>query len=104
MTFVYRSSSLAKLVTVAEVFDIDQHTGFMAPDPPPDRLPSHWEAWEILLDTAVESKLQVGDKLGLSEEERSISKRWRETVRAVRTTTTTSLVMYITPLNLNSDP
>ena len=72
--------------TVVEVFDIDQHTGFMAPNPPPDRLPQHWEGWEILLDTAVESKLQVGDKLGLTEEERTISRRWRETVRAVRTT------------------
>jgi indoleamine 2,3-dioxygenase len=90
------------MATVAEVFvDIDQHTGFMAPDPPPDRLPQHWEDWEILLDIAVESKLQVGDKLGLSDEERAISKRWREAVRAVGTTT---LTMDITSPDLISVP
>ena len=86
MTLVYQSSSLPKMAPVTEVFDIDQHTGFMASSPPPDRLPQQWEDWEILLDNAVKSKLQVGDKLGLSEEERATSKRWRETVRAVRTT------------------
>ena len=100
MTFVHHSSSLAKMVTVGEVFDIDQHTGFMAPFPPPDRLPQHWEDWERLLDIAVESKLQVGDKLGLSEEERAVSKRWRETVRAVRTT----LPIDSTSPILNSGP
>lgn len=88
MALEYQFSSLAKMATVTEVFDIDHHTGFMAPVPPPDRLPQHWEDWEMLLDTAVESKLQVGDKLGLSEEERVISKRWREKVRAVRTVLT----------------
>ena len=98
MSLVHHSNSLAKMATVAKVFDIDQHTGFMAPDPPPDRLPRHWEDWEILLDTAVKSKLQVGDKLGISEEERAISKRWREEVRAVRTTT---LQMDITSPILN---
>ena len=98
MALVQQSSSLAKISTVAEVFDIDQHTGFMSPDPPPDRLPQHWEVWELLLDTAVESKLQVGDKLGLSEEERKVSKRWRETVRAVSTTAQ----IDITSPNFNS--
>ncbi|KAF8808418.1 Indoleamine 2,3-dioxygenase [Phlegmacium glaucopus] len=71
------------MVTTATVFDIDQHTGFMASEPPLDRLPQFWEAWETVLDTAVESKLQIGDKLGLTEEERTISKRWRESVRAL---------------------
>lgn len=75
-----------EMFTVAKVFDIDQHTGFMASDPPPDRLPHCWEAWEIVLDAALESKLQVGDKLGLTDEERTISKRWRDRVRAVSTT------------------
>lgn len=95
MKLVYHSSSLAKMA-VAQVFDIDPHTGFMAPDPPPDRLPRYWEDWEILLDTAVKSKLQVGDKLGLSEGERATSKRWREAVRAV----CTALQMDITSPNL----
>jgi indoleamine 2,3-dioxygenase len=89
------SNSLAKIVTVAEVFDIHQHTGFMAPDPPLHRLPHHWEAWEILLDSAVENRLQVGDKLGLSEEEITISRRWRETVRAVRTSHQTNTISLI---------
>jgi len=93
------SHSLAKMVTVT-VFDIDQHTGFMAPEPPPDRLPRFWESWEIALDAAVKSKLQVGDKVGLTEEERTISKRWRERVRAVRTT----LNEHITSLSFISDP
>ena len=72
--------------TITKVFDIDQHTGFMASDPPLDRLPHCWEAWEIVLDVAIESKLQVGDKLGLTDEEKAKSKRWRDRVRAVCTT------------------
>jgi indoleamine 2,3-dioxygenase len=70
--------------TIAKVFDIDQQTGFMASDPPLERLPHCWEAWETVLDVAFESKLQVGDKLGLTDEERVTSKRWRDRVRAVR--------------------
>ena len=75
-----------EMFTIAKVFDIDEQTGFMASDPPLDRLPHCWEAWEIVLDVAIESKLQVGDKLGLTDEERAMSKRWRDRVRAVRTT------------------
>ena len=75
--------------TIAKVFDIDQHTGFMASDPPLERLPHCWEAWETVLDVAIESKLQVGDKLGLTDKERVTSKRWRDKVRAVRTTLST---------------
>jgi Indoleamine 2,3-dioxygenase len=104
MKLVYHSSSLAKMAVVAEVFDIDQHTGFMAPVPPPDRLPQYWEDWEILLDTAVKSNLQVSDKLGLSEEERAISKRWRETVRAVRTTLQMDITSPSPNLTGNSGP
>lgn len=70
---------------IAKVFEIDQLTGFMASDPPLDQLPHSWEAWEIVLDAAIESKLQVGDKIGLTDEERATSKRWRDRVRAVRT-------------------
>jgi len=93
MTEAQESHYPAKMATIADVFDIDQRTGFMPPDPPLDRLPQLWEAWEIVLDAAVESKLQVGDKLGLTKEEKTISKKWRERVRAVRTTLmiTTSL-------------
>ena len=76
----------SKMSTIAKVFDIDQQTGFMASDPPLERLPQCWEAWEMVLDIAFESKLQVGDKLGLTDEERVTSKRWRDRVRAVRIT------------------
>lgn len=79
------SHPLIEMSTIAKVFDIDQHTGFMASDPSPDRLPHFWEAWEIVLDAAIESRLQVGDKIGLTDEERATSKRWRDRVRAVRT-------------------
>lgn len=89
-----------EMSTIAKVFDIDQQTGFMPSDPPLDRLPYCWEAWEIVLDVAIESKLQVGDKLGLTDEERAVSKRWRDRVRAVRTT----LSIYIVNVNLNSGP
>jgi indoleamine 2,3-dioxygenase len=81
-----RSLLKMEMTTVAKVFDIDQHTGFMASDPPLDRLPQSWEAWEIVLDAAIEGKLQVGDKLGLTDDERIRSKRWRDRVQAVRTT------------------
>ena len=74
------------MYTIAKVFDINQHTGFMASDPPLDRLPHSWEDWEMTLDVAIKSKLQVGDKLGLTDEERAMSSRWRDRVRAVRKT------------------
>ena len=74
--------SLAKMLYI----DIDQHTGFMSSEPQPDRLPQPWEAWEILLDSAVQGKMQVGDKVGLSEEQLAFSKQWRDRVRAVSTT------------------
>jgi indoleamine 2,3-dioxygenase len=86
--------------TIAKLFDIDQHTGFMASDPSPDRLPHFWEAWEIVLHVAIESKLQVGDKLGLTDKERAMSKRWRDRVRAVGITLSTislSLTSVLAP-------
>ena len=91
------SHSLAKMISVAEVFDISQHTGFMASEPPLDRLPQPWEAWEIVLDAAVKSKLQLGDKLGLTEEEKAISKRWRDILREVRTMLITCLILTSVP-------
>ena len=57
------------MVTFTGVFDINEHTGFMAScSAPPDRLPPPWETWEVILDAAVESKLQLGDKLGLTDQ------------------------------------
>ena len=69
---------------VAHTFDVDQRTGFMAPQPALRRLSEKWEAWEAALDTAVEAKLQLGDKVGLTEAEAAASKQWRNSVRKVR--------------------
>ena len=72
---------------VAHIFDVDQRTGFMAPQPPLRRLPEKWEAWEATLDTAVGAKLQLGDKVGLAGAEAAASKQWRDSVRKVRNLT-----------------
>ncbi|KAF9562566.1 Indoleamine 2,3-dioxygenase [Agrocybe pediades] len=61
-------------------FDVDQLTGFMAPRPPISRLPAPWEAWEAALDSAVEGKIQLGDKLGLTSDEKAQSLRWRNNI------------------------
>ncbi|KAJ3488164.1 hypothetical protein NLJ89_g11645 [Agrocybe chaxingu] len=68
---------------VVHVFDVDQRTGFMAPHPPPARLPEAWETWEAMLDAAVEAKLQIGDKVGLTVQEVAASKEWRIRAREV---------------------
>jgi len=68
------------------VFDIDQRTGFMAPRPPVPRLPETWEIWERALDTAVERKIQLGDKIGLTSAEAADSHCWRNGVLQVRIT------------------
>lgn len=67
-----------------EVFEIDSSTGFMAPSPPPARLPADWEVWEATLDDAMESRVQLGNKIGLTKEEMTRSETWRANVRAVR--------------------
>ncbi|KAJ2917531.1 hypothetical protein MD484_g2861, partial [Candolleomyces efflorescens] len=68
----------------AHDFDVDTRTGFMPPQQPLLRLPDEWELWEDTLDRAIASKLQLGSKVGLTEEEREISERWRARVREVR--------------------
>ena len=67
-----------------EVFEIDSSTGFMAPRPPPARLPAEWELWEAVLDDAMTSRVQLGNKIGLTKEEMRLSEAWRVNVRAVR--------------------
>jgi hypothetical protein len=66
-------------------FDVDTRTGFMPSTEPLTRLPLEWEAWEVLLDAAIQSKLQLGDKPGLSGEEKAHSREWRIRVREVAT-------------------
>ncbi|KAH9481098.1 Indoleamine 2,3-dioxygenase [Psilocybe cubensis] len=72
---------LKSSISVTPIFDVDQRTGFMAPDPPIPRLPTAWEPWEAALDAAVQAKLQLGDKIGLTNLEKTTSSRWRESVR-----------------------
>lgn len=67
----------------AHDFDVDNRTGFMPPQPPLARLPAAWESWEQTLDEAVEKKLQLGDKPGLSQSEMMVSQLWRWSVREV---------------------
>ena len=67
----------------AHDFDVDTRSGFMPPDPPVTRLPSQWEAWEAALDEAIDNKLQLGDRAGLSEEDRRNASSWQAHVRQV---------------------
>ena len=56
---------------LAKGYNIDQRTGFMCCESSLGRLP---QAWEIVLDAAMTSRLHVGDKLGLLGEDRTISR------------------------------
>lgn len=67
----------------AHDFDVDTRTGFMPPEPPLTRLPAEWEAWEAVLDEARASKLQVADKVGLTEDDEARAARWQTSVREV---------------------
>ncbi|KAJ7679224.1 Indoleamine 2,3-dioxygenase [Mycena polygramma] len=73
---VYDTSTLA-----AHDFDVDNRTGFMPPQAPPSRLPEDWEAWEVVLDSAIAEGLQLGDKPGITPAEMSQSESWRQRVR-----------------------
>jgi len=68
----------------ASAFDVDPRTGFMASQPPLSRLPAPWDSWESLLDSAINAKLQLGDKIAITEEEKRCSESWRARVREVR--------------------
>ena len=67
----------------AHDFDVDTRTGFMPPQPPLARLPAEWEPWEVILDAAIDQKLQLGDTPDLSETEKKKSAVWRARVREV---------------------
>lgn len=68
----------------ASAFDVDPRTGFMASQPPLRRLPAPWDVWESALDDAVDSKLQLGDVIDITEDEKTCSECWRARVRNVR--------------------
>ncbi|KAF8176150.1 Indoleamine 2,3-dioxygenase [Mycena galopus ATCC 62051] len=72
----YDTSTLA-----AHDFDVDNRTGFMPPQAPPSRLPTDWEAWELVLDGAIAESLTLGDKSGITAAEMSRSESWRQRVR-----------------------
>lgn len=83
--FVRRCIGVPDTTTVAaHDFDVDTRTGFLPPQPPISRLPSDWNDWEVILDDAVSSRLQLGDKSTLHESEKWVSERWRNRVRNVR--------------------
>ena len=67
----------------AHDFDVDNRTGFMPPDPPLARLPSEWEAWEAILDSALTKRLKLHDGPSTSDGDRAESSSWREGVRKV---------------------
>ena len=68
----------------AHDFDVDTRTGFMPPQPPVSRLPDSWQPWEEVLDDAMLSRLQLGDKKDLPKEDEVRSAVWRARVREVR--------------------
>jgi indoleamine 2,3-dioxygenase len=68
----------------AHDFDVDTRTGFMPPNPPLARLPSQWEPWEQLLDNAQSYRLQLGNKINITDEEKARSESWRARVAQVR--------------------
>ncbi|KAI3611667.1 indoleamine 2, 3-dioxyganeseb [Moniliophthora roreri] len=55
--------------------------GFMPTNPPITRLPSEWESWEVVLEAAMNEGLQLGSKVGITEEEKQSSEQWRLRVR-----------------------
>ncbi|KAM6490728.1 Indoleamine 2,3-dioxygenase [Amanita muscaria] len=70
-------------MTDPSVFEVDPVMGFMAPRPPPARLPAEFQLWETALDDAVGQKIQLGDSLGLSEHDKTTSKLWRAGVKMI---------------------
>ncbi|KAF5374443.1 hypothetical protein D9615_009100 [Tricholomella constricta] len=79
------------IIQDAHVFDVDPRSGFMPPEEPLSRLPSAWEPWEEVLDAAVAAKIQLGDKVGLSEKEKRSSESWRARVRQLPVLSTSEL-------------
>lgn len=67
----------------AHDFDVDTRTGFLPPEPPLTRLPIDWEPWEAILDDALQRKLQLGDRINLSDEDIYSSASWRARVSSV---------------------
>jgi len=78
----------------AHDFDVDTRTGFLPPRPPLFRLPINWEPWEAALDDALERRLQLGDRIGLSAEKVMASASWRTGVSHVSWCNVSSIHSY----------
>ncbi|OAX42708.1 Indoleamine 2,3-dioxygenase [Rhizopogon vinicolor AM-OR11-026] len=76
----------------AHDFDVDTRTGFMPPDPPLSRLPEQWELWETTLDAAMQAKLQLAVKPGLTTKDEQTSGSWRDHVKRLPVLPTFELV------------
>lgn len=86
----------------AHDFDVDTRTGFMPPEEPLTRLPDGWEAWEATLDRALKSKLQLGEKFGISQGDAAQSESWRSLVREVSVLRSASLKPSHVPYSCQS--
>ncbi|KAF9260119.1 Indoleamine 2,3-dioxygenase [Marasmius fiardii PR-910] len=75
----------------AHDFDVDNRSGFMPPQEPVGRLPVQWEAWETVLDAAIQDRLQLGERVDQSRGEREKSSLWRARVRELPILPTTNL-------------
>ena len=65
-------------------FDVDVRTGFLPPEPPVNRLPPQYDAWEDLLVEAKIVKLALGrDAMIHDPITEGKHRRWRRAVRAV---------------------
>ena len=67
----------------ANDFDVDNHTGFMPPQPPLAHLPGEWGAWEATLDYALTKRLKLYDGPTTTDDDRSEAATWREGVYKV---------------------
>ncbi|KAH9481074.1 Indoleamine 2,3-dioxygenase [Psilocybe cubensis] len=65
----------------AHDFDVDTRTGFMPPQMPLRRLSADWEQWELTLEDAISSRLQLGDRSFIEEVDKEKSRSWRDRVR-----------------------
>jgi indoleamine 2,3-dioxygenase len=67
----------------AHDFDVDNRTGFMPPQPPLARLPSEWETWEAVLDSALTKRLKLYSGPATTNDDHVESATWREEVYKV---------------------
>jgi len=67
----------------AHDFDVDNRTGFLSPQAPLARLPSEWETWEAILDSALTKRLKMYNDPTITDDGRAQSAAWRGDVYKV---------------------